>query len=176
MTRVLDDGDLPTTGGQRPHLTITMALRELTEGLGTALLDTGAELTAAAHARRLACDAQVIPMVPGTDSVPPDLGPEHRLANPALRAAPAQRDHGCAFPGCRRRPPHCQAHHIRHWLDGGTTSLTNMCLLCDYHHTIIHRQNWHIRINPRGHPEFIPPHILDPTGTPLPDPLRQWAG
>ncbi|HEY2723435.1 MAG TPA: DUF222 domain-containing protein [Pseudonocardiaceae bacterium] len=175
MNRVLDDGDLPATGGQRPHLTITIGLRELTEGLGTALLDTGGKITAA-HARRLACDTRLIPMVLGTDSVPLDVGRAHRLASPALRAALAHRDHGCAFPGCPRRPPHCQAHHIRHWLDGGTTALENMCLLCDYHHTTVHRQNWRIRINTRGHPEFTPPHILDPTHTPLPDPLRQWAG
>ncbi|HEY2725223.1 MAG TPA: DUF222 domain-containing protein [Pseudonocardiaceae bacterium] len=123
MSRILDDGELPAKGGQRPHLVITMGLRDLTEGLGTALLDTGGKITAA-HARRLACDAEVIPVVLGADSVPLDVGREQRLASPALRAALAHRDQGCAFPGCRRRPRHCQAHHIRHWLDGGATSLT----------------------------------------------------
>ena len=41
MTRNLDDGDLPTRGGQRPHLVLTMGLNDLIDSLGSALLDTG---------------------------------------------------------------------------------------------------------------------------------------
>lgn len=123
MSTVLDDGRLPAKGGQRPHLVLTMGLRELTDGIGTGLLDTGAPITAA-EARRLACDATVIPMVLGTDSEPLDVGRSQRLAGSALRAALAQRDQGCAYPACYRPPRHCQAHHIRHWLDGGGTCLS----------------------------------------------------
>jgi hypothetical protein len=111
MSRLLDDGELPARGGQRPHLVLTIGLRELTTGLGSAQLDTGGKITAA-EARRLACDAHLIPMVLGTDSEPLDVGRTHRLAGPALRTALAQRDKGCAFPGCYRPPRHCQAHHI----------------------------------------------------------------
>ncbi|MGH3824452.1 MAG: hypothetical protein ACRDRA_16710 [Pseudonocardiaceae bacterium] len=42
------------------------------------------------------------------------------------------------------------------WLDGGQTKLSNLCLLCEYHHTIVHRQGWHIRLDGRGRPEFRP--------------------
>jgi len=84
MSRLLDDGELPTRGGQRPHLVLTMGLRELIDGLGTATLDTGGQLTAA-EARRLACDAGIIPMVLGSDSVPLDVGRQQRLASAALR-------------------------------------------------------------------------------------------
>jgi hypothetical protein len=166
MSRLLDDGDLPARGAQRPHLVLTIGLRELTDGLGSAVLDTGGRMTAA-EARRLACDVSIIPMVLGSDSMPLDVGREQRLATPALRAALAQRDQGCAFPGCDRPPRDCHAHHIQHWLDHGATALHNMCLLCSYHHTVVHRQSWHIRIDTRGHPEFTPPPPIDPTGTPL---------
>lgn len=172
MTRLLDDGELPARGGQRPHLVLTMGLAELVTGIGAATLDTGEKLSAA-EARRLACDAGLIPMVLGADSMPLDVGREQRLAGAALRAALGERDKGCSFPGCRRPPRYCHAHHIVSWLDGGSTALHNLCLLCEYHHTIVHRQRWHIRLDPRGHPEFIPPKVVDPTRIPLHDPLRQ---
>lgn len=170
MTRNLDDGDLPTRGGQRPHLVLTMGLNDLIDSLGSALLDTGGRLSAT-EARRLACDCGVVPMVVG-DSIPLDVGRQQRLATTALREALAQRDQGCAFPACTRSPRYCYAHHIRSWLDFGDTALHNMCLLCEYHHTIVHRQGWHIKLNAR-HPEFIPPATVSPTRQPLHDPLRQ---
>ncbi|HVE97230.1 MAG TPA: DUF222 domain-containing protein [Pseudonocardiaceae bacterium] len=99
-----DDGKLPTRGGQRPHLVLTMGLNDLIDGLGTALLDTGGCITAS-EARRLACDAYLIPMVLGSDSMPLDVGRQQRLATAALRDALTQRDRGCAFPSCDRPPP-----------------------------------------------------------------------
>ncbi|MGQ0779454.1 MAG: DUF222 domain-containing protein [Pseudonocardiales bacterium] len=172
MTSLLDQGDLPTRGGQRPHLVITVTLNDLIYGLGHLSLDTGGQLCAA-EARRLACDAAIVPMVLDGDSMPLDVGREQRLATPAQRAALAHRDKGCAFPSCNRAPRYCHAHHIIPWLDGGKTKLTNLCLLCEYHHVIVHRQGWHIRLDGRGLPEFIPPTTIDPTRTPLHNPLRQ---
>jgi Domain of unknown function (DUF222)/HNH endonuclease len=172
MTCQLDEGELPARGGQRPHLVLTMKLTDLIEGLGSAVLDTGGRL-AAAEARRLACDCCVVPMVLGSDSMPLDVGRQQRLATAALRDALAQRDQGCSFPSCDRAPRYCHAHHIVSWLDGGETKLSNLCLLCEYHHTIVHRQGWHIRLDGRGRPEFIPPKTVDPARTPLHDPLRQ---
>ncbi|MGH4003462.1 MAG: DUF222 domain-containing protein [Pseudonocardiaceae bacterium] len=171
MSRLLDEGALPTRGGQRPHLVLTMKLSDLIEGLGTVTLDTGGHLTAA-QARRLACDAGFIPLVLGSDSMPLDVGRQHRLAT-TIRDALTQRDQGCTFPGCARPSRYCHAHHLVSWLDRGETKLANMCLLCAYHHTIVHRQGWHIRLDARGHPEFIPPKSVDPARRLLHDPLRQ---
>ena len=52
------------------------------------------------------------------------------------------RDRGCTFPGCSRPPAWCDAHHCRHWCDGGPTDLTNMALLCPRHHTIVHQKGY----------------------------------
>lgn len=172
MNSLLDEGELPTRGGQCPHLVLTMRLTDLIDGLGSAVLDTGGRLSAA-EARRLACDSCVVPMVLGSDSMPLDVGRQQRLATAALRDALAQRDQGCAFPACDRQPRYCHAHHITSWLDGGETKLSNMCLLCEHHHVIVHRQGWHIRIDAREHPEFIPPKTVDLPRRPLHDPLRQ---
>jgi uncharacterized protein DUF222/HNH endonuclease len=172
MSSLLEEGNLPSRGGQRPHLVLTMRLTDLIEGLGSAVLHTGGRICAA-EARRLACDACIVPMVLGSDSMPLDVGRQQRLATAALRDALAHRDQGCSFPSCDRSPRYCQAHHITSWLDGGETKLSNLCLLCERHHVIVHRQSWHIRLNARGYPEFIPPKTVDPTRTALHDPLRQ---
>ena len=171
MSRLLDEGELPARGGQRPHLVLTMGLAELATGVGTATLDTGGALTAA-EARRLACDATIIPMVLDGDSMPLDVGRQQRLATAAQRDALSQRDQGCAFPGCGRAPRYCHAHHLVSWLDGGETALHNLCLLCEYHHVVVHRQHWHVRLDARGHPEFIPPRVIDPGRRPLHNALR----
>ncbi|MEO5745398.1 MAG: HNH endonuclease signature motif containing protein, partial [Terracoccus sp.] len=33
------------------------------------------------------------------------------------------------------------AHHVRHWLHGGTTSLGNLALLCRRHHVYVHKHD-----------------------------------
>jgi hypothetical protein len=66
----------------------------------------------------------------------------------ALRRALVVRDRSCAFPGCDRSPSWCDAHHIRHWADGGETALENLVLLCRRHHRIVHHGRF--RIEMRG--------------------------
>ncbi|MBO1754871.1 HNH endonuclease signature motif containing protein [Allobranchiibius sp. CTAmp26] len=89
--------------------------------------------------RRLACDADLIPAVLGTDSEPLDVGRAKRLFTGGLRTAIIHRDQHCTFPGCDRPPDWCDAHHVRPWWAGGETTLTNAALLCARHHTIVHR-------------------------------------
>ncbi|MGW4130933.1 HNH endonuclease signature motif containing protein, partial [Amycolatopsis japonica] len=124
-----------------------------------------AQITAR-HARMLACDAKIIPAILGSESEPLDIGRAARSVTPAQRRALNLRDHGCAFPGCRRRPKHCEAHHILPWGQLGDTDLNNLCLLCRYHHMVIHGQSgWKVQMT-GGRPEFIPPQYLDPLQIP----------
>jgi 5-methylcytosine-specific restriction protein A len=68
-----------------------------------------------------------------------------------IRKAVALRDKGCAWPGCDRRPAHCDVHHVKHKKHGGKTSVTGCVLLCQYHHDIcIHRNGWTIELLPDG--------------------------
>jgi hypothetical protein len=116
-------------------------------------------------ARRLACDAEIIPLVLGTRGEPLDLGRKHRLVPTALRRAVIARDRHCAHPGCRRRARRCQVHHIQHWADHGDTSLANCVLLCTYHHSLVHHSAWQIHMID-GLPWFTPPAYIDPQRTP----------
>lgn len=154
----------PVEGGERPHLNVTMPLAELVANVGSVSLGDGARLTPE-QLRRIACDARVIPVVLGRESQPLDVGTAQRTAPPAIRRALIVRDRGCAFPTCSRPPGWTDAHHIRHWADGGPTEVGNMVLLCRMHHGVIHRSEWEVRVR-EGIPEFIPPAYIDPQRTP----------
>ncbi len=84
-------------------------------------------------------------------SLPLDVGTSTDTIPPHLRRAVILRDQHCAAPGCTAPPSACQVHHIRPRSKGGATSLTNMILLCGFHHLIlIHRWGWSIVLNPDG--------------------------
>ncbi|MET7960246.1 HNH endonuclease signature motif containing protein [Micromonospora zamorensis] len=161
----LRTGQLPDNGGDRPQLVVTVSLDELVNGVRAGILESGTPLTPGAI-RRLACDAGVLPAVLGGDSQVLDVGRQRRLFNGPLRRALVLRDGGCAFPGCDRPSRWCDGHHVRHWADGGATALGNAVLLCGYHHRLIHRGDWMVRIAPDGRPEFLPPSWLDPLRAP----------
>jgi hypothetical protein len=169
---LLANGQLPDNGGDRPQLTVTIDLRTLQDQIGTATLDTG-ETISPTTARRLACDAAIIPAILNGPSQILDLGRERRLFTGPLRRALILRDRGCAFPTCDRPPRWTEAHHIQPWADGGPTNLTNGVLLCRHHHRLLHHHThntadtWQVQINPNdGLPEFTPPAYIDPRQQP----------
>ncbi|MFD9892734.1 DUF222 domain-containing protein [Amycolatopsis sp. NPDC059027] len=166
LVRMWDEHpDLPTQAGEATHIVVTVGLKELRTGIGQATLDLIGEITAA-EARRLACDAKIIPMVLGSHGEPLDVGRAQRLATPAIRRALNRRDGGCAFPGCDAPAYRCTAHHVAFWAHHGETKVDNLVLLCSIHHRLIHHSEWEVRITTDGLPEFIPPVWLDATRTP----------
>jgi hypothetical protein len=166
LTTVLDQhlatGAGPVHAGERPHITMTVHYDALTNRLGTATLDATGTTISPAHARRLLCDAALIPAVLGAAGEPLDIGRATRTWPTAIRRAITLRDQGCVFPGCDRPARWSDLHHIHHWADGGATSTSNGAVLCGHHHTLIHTGHWHIRMAPDGHPEIIPPTWIDP--------------
>ncbi len=109
---------------------------------------------------RRRCPTTVSRQSLGTAGQPLDVGRTHRLVTLGIWLALIARDRHCAFPGCRRPPIACEAHHVVPWYAGGRTRLRDMVLLCKAHHTIIHATDWQVRINPvDGRPEFKPPRI-----------------
>ncbi|MEX2526008.1 MAG: HNH endonuclease signature motif containing protein [Gemmatimonadota bacterium] len=83
------------------------------------------------------------------------MGRRTRTISPALRRALDIRDRGCRFPGCGLR--FTDAHHVRHWADGGETSLGNCVLLCRHHHRLVHGGGWRLEWWGRGRPVFYDP-------------------
>jgi len=125
-------------------------------------------------ARRLGCDADVVAQVE-QDGLPLSVGRKRRTVPPALRRLLEARDGDtCCFPGCERRR-HLQAHHRRHWADGGETSLDNLVLLCFHHHRFLHEGGYTIEGDPQGGLRFRNRFgVLSPNAPPRPPP--GWGG
>ncbi len=180
--RTLADGGLPAVGGEKPQVTVTIALDDLrgkhsdktVRRPGTGTLNTGAAITAEA-ARRIACDSAVIPILLGSQSEPLDIGRATRTIPTGIRRAVVARDIGCVHPGCTALAAWCQTHHVQHWADGGSTSLQNLVLLCHHHHWIVHHEGWHITFL-KGIPHLIPPPIVDPQQQPTRNTMHHQPG
>lgn len=169
-------GELPASGGLRPQVMVTVDYRDLLEQLGAAnpqtlgpgsgagtLMFTGP--VTASTVRKIACDADIIPLVLGGDGRVLDIGRASRIFPPHIRKAIMARDGGCAFPQCTIPAPWCEAHHVDYWSRGGTTGTEQGALLCSHHHHVIHKEQWTIQVR-SGVPWFIPPPHVDPRQVP----------
>jgi hypothetical protein len=156
----------PSRHGAATTVTVTLTLETLRQRLGCigAWLDLAGPVSAAT-ARRLACDARIIPVVLGSTGEPLDVGRSTYAVTQAIWRALVARDRGCAFAGCDRLPDWCEAHHRIHWEDGGETSVENCCLLCTHHHRAVHHHGWDLVLRD-GHIWTIPPPWVDPARTP----------
>jgi hypothetical protein len=67
------------------------------------------------------------------------------------------RDRGCTWPGCDRPATWTSAHHVVHWIHGGSTDLPNLISLCFRHHGMVHEGNWQIVRSDDGNMLTIPP-------------------
>jgi hypothetical protein len=74
-----------------------------------------------------------------------EVGPRTRVVPPRMRRALEIRDRGCRFPGCGSR--YTEAHHIRHWADGGPTQMDNLVLACKAHHRLLHEGRFRVRMD-----------------------------
>ena len=105
--------------------------------------------------RRMACDAAVVAMVHAKDGSLLNVGRRTRTIPPHIRRALEERDRGCRFPGCAGR--FTEAHHVKHWADGGETSLRNTVLLCRRHHRTVHEGRVKVGTSPDGTVLFFTP-------------------
>jgi hypothetical protein len=181
---LLDTGALGTAHQQRPHVCVTVDAAEYRAGLGGLLHLPGLDpepITAATIDQYL-CDADVTTILTRRESEHDAgdrddphawlhdaarevlyVGRTRRTAPPRLRKTLTIRDQHCTFPGCHVDPRRCDAHHVREWSEGGLTDPSNMLLLCQAHHTLIHRAHWTITRTPGirdGQPDgwtFTPP-------------------
>lgn len=151
-------GEAGRTGGDRTQVVVHVdqealatpacCARHTEEAMtGRRELEHGPAL-ARATARRLACDAAVV-RVTERDGQPLSVGRKTRSIPPALRRALRARDSVCRFPGCTHHR-FVDAHHIRHWADGGETSLDNLVHLCTHHHRLLHEGGFTVRAAAHG--------------------------
>ena len=156
----------PSSHGAAATVTVTMTLETLQQRTGApaATLDWCGPISAQT-ARRIACDARIIPVLLATNGEPLDVGRSSYPVTQAIWRALVARDGGCSFAGCDRPPEWTEAHHRIPWEDGGETSTDNCCLLCDFHHRRVHHDGWDVVLID-GAIHVIPPPWIDSTRTP----------
>jgi 5-methylcytosine-specific restriction endonuclease McrA len=133
---------------------------------GQSVLEGGTHVTAVTS-RRLACDASRVLMRHDTDGRIVEVGARTRTIPPAIRRALHHRDRGCRFPGCG--VSFGQGHHIRHWAQGGPTTLSNLAMLCRRHHRAVHEEGYQVERRADGELRFT-----TPWGRLLPDVPTPW--
>ena len=123
----------------RPHGVVLVDLEVLeARAGGSAVLASGAVITGA-QARRLAEDATITRVITKGRSEPLDVGRATRCVPPAMAKAVIARDRHCRFADCTAPSWSCEGHHRRPWARGGPTALSNLGLLCWFHHGLVHQ-------------------------------------
>ncbi len=134
----LAGGTPSDVGGERPHINVFVDVDAL-EGIPGGVHETeGGRVLDLETIRLLSCDSSVSRIVWRGGSEILDIGRRTRVVPAGLRRAVVARDRHCVWNGCSRTPRWCDVHHIHPWADGGETTLFNLCLLCRYHHTLVH--------------------------------------
>jgi hypothetical protein len=149
----LDPKKLPDHGGDATTLMVTVDLDSLRNELGTGTIVGGEPLSTTAI-RRLACEAQIIPVVLGGKGEILDLGRSRRLFSPAQRRAMRARDQRCRAEGCSVPAAWCEAHHLEPWSLGGKTDLDDGVLHCNWHHHRAHDPRYETEKLPSGDIRF----------------------
>ncbi len=159
----LHHGIDPGAPGERYQVVVHVDASVLVdpEAPGQSVLEGGTHVSAETS-RRLACDASRVMMRHDPDGRVVEVGAKTRTIPPALRRALHHRDRGCRFPGCGAS--FGQGHHIRHWAQGGPTTLSNLAMLCRRHHRAVHEEGYQVERQPDGELRF-----WRPDGQPLPD-------
>lgn len=146
---------LPTQGlgGIAATMIVKIDLDRLRDGLAAAGIDTGVSI-AASEARRLACNAGLVPAVLNGRSEVLDLGRSRRLHSEPQRRALSLRYDTCAAEGCERPFAWSEIHHLDPWSEGGCTDLAKGVPLCGHHHRRAHDRRYSMRMLPGGETRF----------------------
>jgi 5-methylcytosine-specific restriction endonuclease McrA len=146
----------PGAPGERYQVVVHVDAEVLadSDAPGQSVLEDGPRVPAGTS-QRLACDASRVVMRHDADGRLLEVGARTRTIPPALRRALHHRDRGCRFPGCGVR--FGQGHHIRHWAQGGPTTLSNLALLCRRHHRAVHEEGYQLDRQPDSTLQFRRP-------------------
>ena len=159
--RLFESCDTPALAPDRHEIVVHVEAEVLADGRAGRCEIEHRTAIAAETARRLCCDAGIVPVVDGPNGEPLSVGRRTRSIPPAVRRALASRDRGCRFPGCPATH-RLHGHHVKHWANGGETSLDNLILLCPTHHRLVHEGGFDVQRLDDGAFRFTNPHGQTP--------------
>ena len=157
--RVFEPGDPPALSPDRHEVIVHVEAGILADGRAGRCEIEHRTAIAAETARGLCCDAGIVPVVDGPNGEPLSVGRRTRSIPPSVRRALHSRDRGCRFPGCPATH-RLHGHHVRHWANGGETSLDNLVLLCPTHHRLVHEGGFDVERLDDGAFRFTSPQGL----------------
>jgi hypothetical protein len=148
----LEPDGRPRSLAEKYQVHVHLDLRRNADG---PVVDPDAPALAEETIRRLGCEAGLVPVLHEGGEIL-SVGRKTRAVPPAIRRALRLRDRGCRFPGCTHTR-HVDAHHVRHWADGGETKLSNLVELCGWHHRLLHEGGYGLLITDDGALVFTRP-------------------
>jgi len=148
-------------GGSQAQIQVTSSVETLLglAGAPAADLEHSSVPISSKTIERLACDSSIARILLDSESIVIDVGRSKRVVSEPARRALAARDGHCRWPGCERPASWTAAHHVVHWIHGGTSDLDNLILLCHRHHWMVHEGNWQIVSGDDGRMLTIPPTV-----------------
>lgn len=137
------------SGHSRTEVSVIIDLETLAHGLHErSLVHTGTDIDLPVDViRRMACEAQIIPVVLDSKGVTVDVGRSSRVATKHQRRALEAMHQTCAMPHCAVPVSQCEPHHVIPWARGGPTNLANLIPLCAGHHRTVHEGGWTVGLN-----------------------------
>jgi hypothetical protein len=149
------------TGGEQPaKIQVTSSVETLLGLVGAPAAEMEFSLPVSSKTiERLACDCSITRVLLNSESTVIDVGRSKRVVSEPGRRALKARDGSCRWPGCERPASWSAAHHVVHWIHGGTTDLDNLILLCHRHHWMVHEGGWQIVRSDDGRMMTIPPTV-----------------
>ena len=152
--------ELASGGGSQAQIQVTSSLETLLALAGAPAAEMEHSLPVSSKTiERLACDSSIARVLLNSESLVIDVGRSKRVVSEPGRRALAARDGHCKWPECDRPASRSAAHHVVHWIHGGSTDLDNLILLCHRHHWMVHEGNWQIVRGEDGCMLTIPPAV-----------------
>ena len=152
--------ELVSGGGSQAQIQVTSSIETLLGLVGAPAAEMEFSLPiSSTTVERLACDSSIARVLLDSESTVIDVGRSKRVVSEPARRALNARDGHCRWPGCDRLASWSAAHHVVHWIHGGTTDLDNLILLCHRHHWMVHEGNWQLVRGDDGRMLTIPPTV-----------------
>ena len=152
--------ELASGGGPQAQIQVTSSLETLLALAGAPAAEMEHSLPVSSKTiERLACDSSIARVLLNSESQVIDVGRSKRVVSEPGRRALVARDGHCRWPGCERPASRSAAHHVVHWIHGGSTDLDNLILWCHRHHWMVHEGDWQMVRGDDGRMITIPPTV-----------------
>jgi hypothetical protein len=152
--------ELASGGGSQAQIQVTSSLETLMALAGAPAAEMEHCLPVSSTTiERLACDSSIARVLLNSESLVIDVGRSKRVVSEPGRRALTARDGHCTWTECDRPASRSAAHHLVHWIHGGTSDLNNLVLLCHRHHWMVHEGGWQIVRGEDGRMITIPPVV-----------------